>query len=344
MTLATDDNTMPTLFAHATRQDWGVGVLAWEAGGKRGYLFEDGEERTLASAFYKLMGRVEQPSPGQQAVCARLQRLLAGRVRAQQLTAEGQGPTFNNQVVQLRETYPDGLLGSKWIEEARGDGAQARSLRHRAALIIEAQEQLAAEALDELIASQQYGQLWERIVSVLSQSDLVPKPQLKQSKSVQYEQQRELALAARELLYGKGPYERRFDRFVAALTVHSGEAAHWEMATALSAVVFPTQHVCVQPAVFRKQSKIFRSPGSRPAAKPTGAEYVRTLAVARLVAKKLAEQGEVTRDLLDVVDFMCFTLKPVTKARVAKGKARSGESSAGAQKSDTSNVDSQSVG
>ena len=39
MTLVTDDSRLPSLFAHTTRKDWGVGVLAWEAGGKRGYLF-----------------------------------------------------------------------------------------------------------------------------------------------------------------------------------------------------------------------------------------------------------------------------------------------------------------
>jgi hypothetical protein len=324
MTLATDDTSMPVLFAHATRHDWGLGVLAWENGSKRGYLFEDGEERTLDSAFYGLMGRVE-PGPSQKAVSARLQRLLAGRARAQQLTAAGQGATFADQIQCLREAYPDGLMGAKWILEVRGEAAQSRSVRHRAALISEAQEQLTAEALDGLIASQQYGQFWQLMVSVLSHSDLVPKAQLKQSKSVHYEQQRELALAARESLYGKSPYERRFDRFVAALTAHSGEAAHWEIATALPAVVYPTQHVCVQPAVFRKQSKTFGSPGSRPAAKPTGAEYTRTLAVARQVAKKLADQGEVTRDLLDVFDFMCVTLKPPTKVRAASVRPRSAE-------------------
>jgi len=52
MTLATDDTLVPSIFAHATRLDWGVGVLAWEDGGKRGYLFADGEERTLASGFF----------------------------------------------------------------------------------------------------------------------------------------------------------------------------------------------------------------------------------------------------------------------------------------------------
>jgi hypothetical protein len=342
---ATDDTIMPSLFAHTRRQDWGVGVLAWELGGKRGYLFEDGEERTLASGFYALMGRVEQPSPEQKAVSVRLHRMLAARARARHLATEAQGPTFYDQVARLHETYPAGLLDPKWVEEVRGEGVQSHSLRHRAALIREAREQLTAEGIDALIASQQYGQVWELIVSVLSHSDLVPKVQLKQTKPSHYEQQRDLASAARELLYGKGPYEQRFDRFVAALTAHSGEPAHWESATALSAIVHPTEHVCVQPTAFRKQLKTICSSGKPPAAKPTGAEYIRVLAIARAVAKKLAEQGEATRDLLDVIDFMCLTLKPVTKARAASAKPqpRVAESSVGAHKGRAPKVNSESV-
>ena len=328
MTLATDDILVPSIFAHATRQDWGVGVLAWEDGGKRGYLFADGEERTLASGFYELMGRVEQPSPEQKAISVRLQRMLAGRGHARHVATEAQGPTFHDQVARLRETYPDGLQDSKWAEEVRGEGAQSRSLRHREALIMEAQEQCSAEKLDALIGSQQYAQVWELIVNVLSHSDLVPKVQLKQPKSANYEQQRDLASTTRELLYGKGPYEQRFDRFVAALAAHTGEPAHWEIATALSAVVYPTEHMCVQPTFFRKQLKTICSPGAPPAAKPSGTEYIRVMAVVRVVTKKLAEQGEVTRDLLDVLDFMCFTLRPVTKVRPASAKQKA----AGAKK------------
>ena len=37
--------------------------------------------------------------------------------------------------------------------------------------------------------------------------------------------------------------------------------------------------------------------------------------MARLVANKLAEQGEVPRDLLDVRDFVVFTMKPTPKGR-----------------------------
>jgi hypothetical protein len=333
MTVVTDDSHMPSLFAHTTRKDWGVGVLAWEAGGKRGYLFEDGEERTMASGFYELMRRVEQPSPDQRAASLRLQRVVAGRASARASTLETNGPTFYDQVARLRETYPAGLLDARWVLEVRGEGSKQRSPKHRAVLVSEAQEQLASAVLDSLLNTQQYEQVWDLVVGILNRSDLVPKTQLKKPKSARAEHQREIAYAARELLYSKSAYEPRFDRYVAALTAYCGEPAHWELATALSAVVHPVEHVCVHPKVFRQQIKVTGSLGTPAAAKPTSASYTRFLTATRLVVKKLTEQGEVPRDLLDVHDFIRFTLKPASKVRLASSKPRN-TSSAPAESDD----------
>lgn len=323
---ATDDTHLPVLFAHATRKDWGVGVLAWENIGKRGYLFEDGEERTLASGFYEMMSRVDQPSSDQKVAALRLQRVLSGRARSHShhATTEVSGPTFYDQITRLRGAYRAGLVDPKWLEEVRGEGANGRTLRHRASLVIDARTQLSAEALDALLNAQQFRQVWEVVVGVMSHSDLVPKPQLKQPKAATGEQLRELALAVRELLHGEGAYEQRFDRIVAALAAYTGEPAHWEIATALSASVNPVDHVCIHPTVFRRQFKIIGSPGTVLAAKPTGAGYSRVLAATRVVAKKLAEQGETPRDLLDVHDFIRITLKPGAKSPPKAPKQRAG--------------------
>jgi len=55
MTQAAHESRSSSLFAHTGRKDWGVGVLAWEADGKRGYLFANGEERTMANGFFEKM-------------------------------------------------------------------------------------------------------------------------------------------------------------------------------------------------------------------------------------------------------------------------------------------------
>jgi hypothetical protein len=318
MALAPDDTRLPSLFTHTTRKDWGVGVLAWDDGGKRGYLFENGAERTMASGFHELMRKVEQPSPDQKAASLRLQGVLTARAKAQS-SPPASGPSFSKQLASFHESYPAGLLDAKWVEEIRGEGAPQRAPQHRAPLVKEAQEQLASTVLDSLLSGQRFEKVWDLVISVLGHTDLVPAAQLKKLKSAHSEHQRELAVATRELLHGKGAYEQRFDRYVAALAAHSGEPTRWEVATALSALVHPTEHLCVNPAVLRQQLKAIGSRATAPA-RPTSAGYTRLMAVARAVAKKLTEQGDVPRDMLDVHDFMRITLKAPAKARAPSAR------------------------
>ncbi|HMI84079.1 MAG TPA: hypothetical protein VK550_08285 [Polyangiaceae bacterium] len=318
MAVAPNVSRAPSLFAHKNRKDWGVGVLAWEADGKRGYLFDNGEERTMASGFFELMRRVEQPNAEQSAAYTRLQRILAARANASETARRG--ATFADHVEKFRETYAEGLQDAKWLVEVRGEGAERRAPRHRDAAISEAKEQLSASALDALISGQKHEQLWNLVTSVLGRTDLVPSAQLRKPKSVTVEQQRGLAVAARELLYGKTPYEQRFERYLGALAAFYGEPARWEIATALSAIVHPAEHVCVQPAVFRQQLKASGSTGTV-AARPSNAAYAKLLVNTRFVGSQLTGQGEAPRDLLDVLDFIRIALKPPAKIRVAKAGA-----------------------
>ena len=334
MPVAPSASRSPSLFAHKNRKDWGVGVLAWEADGKRGYLFDNGEERTMASGFFELMRRIEQPNAEQAAAYARLQRMLAARAKA--ADSARRGATFADYMERFRETFADGLEDAKWVAEVRGEGADRRTARHRDAAVSEAKDQLSAAALDALIGSHKYEELWNLVTSVLGRTDLVPAVQLRKPKSVAAEQQRGLAIAARDLLYGKTPYEQRFERYLGALAAFYGEPPRWEIATALSAVVHPAEHVCVHPAVFRQQIKATGSSGTV-ATRPGSTAYAKLLVNARFVATQLTGQGETARDLLDVLDFIRIGLKAPAKVRVAAASA--GRSSRRASDDDDSASD-----
>jgi len=315
MTLQADDSVFPSLFAHSLRKEWGVGVRSGEKDGKHSYLFENGEERTLAAGFHDLMRRVEAPNAEQQVALARLQGMLAGRARDSD-AAKGKplGWSLANQLAKFRESYPAGVSDPDWIELVRGSGRG-----HRRATMQEAQEKFDAKTLDARLSAGQHVEVWESVAALLARSELVPPPQLK-LKAVGPAPMRELSLALREQLHGVGPYDKRMDRFLSAFLATFGASAGWELATALPALVHPLEHVCVEAAVFKKQLKA--SLAKRPvAAKPTGVGYNMCLSVSRLVANKLAEQGEIPRDLWDVRDFMVFTLRPTPKARVTKKTA-----------------------
>src|SRR4051812_28829747 len=104
MTLMAIDSDFPILLTHSVRKEWGVGVLAGEKDGKRRYLFENGEERTLASGFDQMMQRVEKPTPDQQLAFARLQGVLAGRAKNGE-DGKPAGFSIGKQLAKFRETY-----------------------------------------------------------------------------------------------------------------------------------------------------------------------------------------------------------------------------------------------
>ena len=117
------------------------------------------------------------------------------------------------------------------------------------------------------------------MLSVLSHTDLVPAAQLKKPKGMKDDAIRPLALAVKELLHGVAPYDQRFDAFLTAFLPVYGEAARWELATAVSAVYAPNEHVCVHPAAFKQQVKVMGGRGSAPT-RATSAGYTRFLSVA----------------------------------------------------------------
>jgi len=308
-----DESQFPSLYAHTLRKEWGVGVFAGEKDGKRRYLFANGEERTLASGFDQMMKRVERPSAEEQIAFARLQGILAGR-GDEGASAKRPGFTISNQLAKFRETYPAGVSDPDWIAEIRGgDGKGAKASLQ--AMLQDAQDTLGADALDALLGAQSFGEVWDRVSALLARGNAVPSAQLKAKPAG--EPLKTLAQAVRELLHGTQAYEKRFDRYLKALAAAFGAEPHWELATALPALYFPLEQVCVEPAMFKKQLKLS---GARGAAttRPTSAGYASFLSLARLIANKLAEQGEVPRDLWDVRGFIVFTLKPVPKAKPPK--------------------------
>jgi hypothetical protein len=318
------ENPFPPLLRHSTRADWGVGVFAGEKDGKHRYLFENGHERTLASSFAAMMLRVEKPNDEERAAYARLRGILAAR--SPDDGAKAGGLNFGEQLRTFYAAFPGGFSDPRWVADIRGEGAPARAPRHRTPLLEEARQLLSQRSLDSLASAQQFGQVWEAVVKVLSRTELVSAAQLK-LKQAGDEQKRALALAVRELLHGGAAYDVRFDRFCTAFAAAFGAPPRWELATALSALVHPTEHVCVESTAFRKQMKasgLHRSV----AVQPNGSGYASFLASVRLVANKLSEHGDLPRDLFDVRDFIVLTLKPAPKKKTkaaAPARTRSEE-------------------
>lgn len=313
------DAEFPVLFCHETRADWGVGVLSGERDGKRTYLFEGGTERVMGSGAHDMMRKITSLSAEQRSTLARLTALVAGR-RGLPDSAKTASAVLLDQLTGLRRAFPQGLSDPAWQTEKR-------AARVRETVVPQAQDLLSLKALDAHVKAQQLEALWASVLKVLGGTGWLLAEHLEPAPASAVAL---LGGAVRELLYGSATIEQRIDRFSVAFETAFRRSPRWEMTTGLLTLVSPDNHVLVDLPSFRKQLKILGSKGVLPQS-PSGPAYVRCVNAARIVASKLSDQGEVPRDLLDVHDFIRFTLKASAPARRPKAppkKTRSVEAAA----------------
>lgn len=307
-------SNLPALHQHKKRKEWGLAILAWERPGKRAYLFEDGELRIIAEGFFSLIQEVDRPRSEVEALCMRLGtdlKAIHGAREAASTTARTSDPVirFDDQMSFFRSKFPQGFAGDKWTKKQRGKGAKKRLKRHRDAAVEEARQKLSRERLDELLVQLQYRPIWNDVVEVLDNADLVPAAQLKNLDSDVAEDWRALAIAVRDLLWEDGSYEAHFDRFLKTFRATFKKPAPWQLATALSALVHPEEHVCIRPSSFREQAKSM-APRLPMGKTPNASAYARFASMAKTVRDKLESDGLAPRDYLDVYDFVRITLTP----------------------------------
>lgn len=297
--LVVDNQEFPCLFSHSKRAEWGVAVLSGHSEGRRSYLFEDGEERTLGTAGVELLRKVERPNQEQQATWAHLLSLLAKRRGRREPHEIATAAAVERQLARFQQKYANGFAGKGWTADKNG----ARARHAREVLVPEVQARLSPKRVADMITKQNITHVWREAAALLRESGLVvgalPEPEAEHG-------QRQLAQATVDLLYGRESYERRFDRWVSACSAVMGDAPSWQTATALPALLSPVEHVYVDPTSFRKQLGALGRPSAM-GGRPSGSAYLRCLAAAQSLANLLAARGAIARDLLDVHDFVRTT-------------------------------------
>ncbi len=307
---STDQESAPQpgdrLYQHSKRKQWGFAVLAWERDGKRGYQFEDGELRVFAEGFYKFLREAECPPDQASRLLIKLGRQSGvgkgadGKIKERQLT-------FEEQLHVLLAEYPEGFLDAGWKRQHRGEGVPRRLKRHRDFAVADATELFAPDALDEMIRSGDHAEVVRRLTVIVHGSDLVTRAQAEPIANAT--PSAELSLGLRDVLYGSGEYEVRFDEFCRLVLEAGRKQLSWPLATAIMAQVRPESHVAVRPTVLSKQAQ-WAHPRLRYSTKPEGKVYTRILTMARTVRDALTGAGYPPKDLLDVYDFMLVTLRP----------------------------------
>ena len=237
MTQPANESRSPSLFTHKNRKDWGVGVLAWEANGKRGYLFDNGEERTMASGFFELMR-------GSSTRVRKRTLLAAGcngswpHQRALMLRNES-AHTFADHVEKFSRPYPTVPEDPKWLIEVRGEGAERRAphtamrrSRGKGSALL-----CSPRCADQPSRSTNKSGTWSRPCSaapISCSGRSNEEAEIGHRRAAPRTRRCRTRLAPR-----KNAVRAALRALPRALAGFFGEPARWEMATALSALVHP---------------------------------------------------------------------------------------------------------
>ncbi len=317
---STEDNAPQPgdrLYQHSKRKQWGMAVMAWERDGKRAYQFEDGNMRVFAEGFYRFLEEVECPPDQTVRLLAKLGR--ASGIGKGDGSGDEQQLTFDEQRQVFLEQYPEGFVGADWKNGHRGEGVSRRLKRHRDAAIANAQELLSKEALDGLIAAGDHEEVLRRLTEIVHGTDLVTRAQAEPVARAKASPQ--LSAGLRDVLYGEGEYEPRFDEYCRLMLEAGRKQLSWPIASTIPALVQPEAHVAVRPTVLSLQAQ-WAHPRLRYSSKPEGRVYTRILTMARKVRDTLNAAGHGPKDMLDIYDFMLSTLRPAARKILDEVRAR----------------------
>lgn len=297
------------LYRHKKRPQWGVAILAWEKDDRRAYQFEDGRLRKFRKGYYSLLESVEdleRRTP--ETVMASLEHAIVANKGKEAPDALEPVATFDAQIELFTELFPGGFQGEAWTKEHRGTEGGRTLKRHRDASIREAQEALAADRVATLLAEDGHEDLTEAVIEILGNTSLVAVKHVKTLKGLDEAESRRFAESIADLLHGEGDFDPRFRKHLEVLTDLYAGRPSWRLATAIPALIWPNDQVCVRRSAFLRQAATV-APRARYSRRARGGAYRNFRRVSFAVRKRLEAAGHEPRDLLDVHDFVWATLR-----------------------------------
>lgn len=292
-------------------------MVAWELEDKRGYLFQDGTLRVIASPYYSQfkLSRVDAAPLVRffQHHLTQLDLDTGSGASSRSVTAPA---SVEEQAQLFLAEYRGGFAGEAWRSHQRGSGAKRRLKRHRDAVIVDVQRELAVDRLaaaTDLVAQQA---VWRDLCKTLKQTDLVAVREIRQLEERLPRLDAGLTESLSDLLKTQvqdAEFDARFTHYVKALTaLLGGITPSWSLVTSVLALWDPIHHVCVHPTSLAQQASGLQEPALR-SKKPVAADYSRALRITHKVREALLGLGLSPVDLLDVHDFMRATTSPAAR-------------------------------
>lgn len=310
-TEATNETDTPeeddTLYRHKKRPQWGVAILAWEKDSRRAYQFEDGRLRRIKKGYYELMEPAEDVERSRDTIVSSLKNALKTNRGKTTTKVQDQVAPFSDQVDLFETLYPKGFQDEKWIEDHRRSSGRALK-RHREPVVDDTRDLLSKERCDELIEGGRHEDLVESALDILAATSLVAISHVKSLRRISDEEKVQFAERIRDLLHGEGDFEERMEAYLDFLTEVFAGRPSWRLATALPALMYPEEHVCVRRSAFTRQAGAI-SPMARYSKRASVRSYKNFRRVAQVVKKRLEKKNHEPRDFLDIYDFIWDTLR-----------------------------------
>jgi hypothetical protein len=314
VTRAMETSPLPVIVKHPGAPQWGLGYLIEERDDKRFYEFEDGQSHSIARPFWTKLQPVDLDEAQHAALEAKIKGLRVKVSPAKKPRARATPQvttTFDEQVVRFEALFPGGFDGEAWRSEERGV-PDKKGKAFKAHAIAIAKDLLDRAALASLLERGEVGEILARVKSVhqVAGSLLHPLGDLIPFGKMPPERHRPFVEAVVDLLHGEGEFSPRFDRYVGVLA--EDKLNTWPLATVLTALFAPEEHVFVKPSFYEKEAAVLaidlgyeRTPAS--------GIYSRMQRVAREVESRLVERGHKPQDGMDVYAFiwrLTSTAKP----------------------------------
>jgi hypothetical protein len=253
----------PSVVKHPACPQWGLGYLIEERDDKRFYEFEDGLSHSIAKPFWSKLEPVDLGSDELAALEAKLkgQRVKSAPSKKPRVRVPPTATmTFDEQVARFEAQFPGGFTGDAWKAEERGV-PEKKGKAFKAYAIAVGQEALARAELVELQKKGEVAEIMARVKRAHQAAgtllhplgDLIPFGRMPEEK------QSGFAEAVVDVLHGEGDFAPRFDRYVGVLAEAGAppdKLNTWPLATVLTALVHPAEHVFVKPSFYEKQAAI----------------------------------------------------------------------------------------
>lgn len=295
------------LYRHKKRPQWGVAILAWDHGEVRAYQFEDGRLRKFKEGYFNLMEEVDEIRGSRDRVVKDLTRAAKSGQQNRERKELTPVAAFDAQIDLFNQMYPKGFEDPKWVKDHRGAEKGQNLKRHRDHVIEAVKESLSAERCQEMM-EENPAAVVEAVFEILASTDLVALKHARLIKGLEPDENKALADAIVNLLHGDNEYRQRFRGYLRVLKDILGARPNWRFATALPALAFPQEQVCVRYSAFKRQAATV-APKNRYTRRARTRPYESFRQVAHAVRKRLQAAGHEPRDLLDVYDFVWDTLR-----------------------------------